>query len=166
MAELVQRLSGQVGELTGVREAAEAVVAEAIEVSYSSAGAVLVLDGATWRVAAGVGLRPLEHRLQLDEDHWLIAEVARRNRRLIVEHTDGVRPQLYAAPLASWERLLVATVTGAPALLILARHAPAYADGDLERVAAVTAEAGPLLVAALQVRELARGLTYLRDLPS
>ena len=164
-AALIHGLAGHVDDLIGVPEAAEAIVAEAVDVTYSKAGAILVADGPIWRVGAGMGLRPLEHRITVTEDHWLVAEVAAQHSPLKVDHPHAVRPQLYGAPLASWERLLIAPVEAAPAVLIVARHAPAYAESDLGVIAAVAAEAGPPLRAALDVRTLARSLGDLRDRP-
>ncbi|HVN50266.1 MAG TPA: hypothetical protein VMT43_02475, partial [Acidimicrobiales bacterium] len=130
------------------------------------AAAVLVPDGTQWRVAGGVGLRPLERRLLLDTSHWLVSEIAVGGRALLIEDTDIVRPRLAGAPLAAWRHLLAVPVPGIRAAVVLARsqEAARFTERDLAAVVPVVAEAGPLLMAALQMRELARVLAPLRDL--
>jgi hypothetical protein len=155
---LVARLRTRVTELSTVAEVAEAVIADALERTPAEAAALLVPDETLWRVAAGVGLRPLEHRLALDESSWLVQEVARRGLGLIVEDTDIARAALHAAPLASWQHLLVAPIPPVCAVLMLARTQTAFDEADLGAQARLGREAGPWLHAALQTRTLARAL--------
>jgi hypothetical protein len=161
----VRALLDRRSELFGVAETAQVLADEVIERGESDAAAVLVPDGTQWRVSGGVGLRPLERRLLLDTSHWLISEIAVGGRALLIEDTDIVRPRLAGAPLAAWRHLLAVPVPGLRAAVVLARsqEAARFTERDLAAVVPVVAEAGPLLMAALQMRELARVLAPLRD---
>jgi hypothetical protein len=161
----VRALLARRGELFGVTETAQVLADEVVERGESDAAAVLVPDGVRWRVSGGVGLRPLERRLLLDTTHWLISEIAVGGRALLVEDSDIVRPRLAGAPLAAWRHLLAVPVPGIRAAVVLARgqEASRFTEHDLAVVVPVVAEAGPLLSAALEMRELARTLAPLRD---
>jgi hypothetical protein len=163
--ELVRALATRASDLTGVPETADIVVDEAVVRSRSEAGALLVRDGEIWRVAAGAGLRPLEHRFQLAPEHWLISEVATQGHALIIDESDVARHNLFGAPLANWEHLLIAPVPDGGAILLLARHGDGYEELELTQLSALADEAAPLITAAVDSRELARLLEELRDLP-
>jgi hypothetical protein len=165
VAAAVRTLLDRRGELFGVAETAQVLADEVVERGESDAAAVLVPDGARWRVSGGVGLRPLERRLLLDPSHWLISEIALGGRALLIEDTDIVRPRLAGAPLAAWRHLLAVPVPGMRAAVVLARgqEAARFTERDLAAVVPVVAEGGPLLAAALQMRDLARALAPLRD---
>jgi hypothetical protein len=154
--------------LFGVMETAQVLADEVVERGESDAAAVLVPDGVRWRVSGGVGLRPLERRLLLDTSHWLISEIAIGGRALLIEDSDIVRPRLAGAPLAAWRHLLAVPVPGMRAAVLLARgqEASRFTERDLSVVVPVVAEAGPLLAAAIEMRELARVLESLRDVDS
>jgi hypothetical protein len=163
-ARLVSQLAAVVSDLYGVRETAEVVIADAVERTGAGAGALLVPDGARWRVAAGVHLRPLEHRYELDADSWLVAEIARGHRGAIIEETDVARSPLHGAPLASWRHLLAVPVPTVEGLLLVARaDDPPFTEDDLLMLARVGQEAAPLLSAALETRALARAVSEFRD---
>ena len=163
-AALVRQLSARVGDLYGVRETAEVVIADAVERTAAGAGALLVPDGRRWRVAAGVHLRPLEHRYELDADSWLVDEIARGYRGAIIADTDVARSPLYGAPLASWRHLLAVPVPLVEGLLLVARDGdPAFTEDDLLMLAQLGQEAAPLFSAALETRALARALSEFRD---
>jgi hypothetical protein len=161
----VRALLARRGELFGVTETAQVLADEVVERGESDAAAVLVPDGVRWRVSGGVGLRPLERRLLLDTTHWLISEIAVGGRALLVEDSDIVRPRLAGAPLAAWRHLLAVPVPGIRAAVVLARgqEASRFTEHDLAVIVPVVAEAGPLLSAAVEMRELARTLAPLRD---
>lgn len=164
LAELVAALLAGADQLYGVPETAEVAVADAVERTGADAGALLVPDDGRWRVAAGVGLRPLEHRYELDARSWLVAEVAQGNKGVIVEDSDIARERLQGAPLASWRHLLAAPVPDVAALFILARRDdPAFTEKDLTKLAVIGTEASSLLAAALETRALARRLQEFRD---
>jgi hypothetical protein len=164
---LVRALAASVHELYGVRETAEVVVADAVERTAAGAGALLVPDGGRWRVAAGVHLRPLEHRYELDADSWLVAEIARGYRGATIENTDVARSPLHGAPLASRRHLLAVPVPTVEGLLLVARDDdPAFTEDDLLLLARVGQEAAPLLSAALDTRALARALSEFTDGPT
>jgi hypothetical protein len=163
-AALVRQLAARVNVLYGVRETADVVIADAVERTAAGAGALLVPDGGRWRVAAGVHLRPLEHRYELDADSWLVDEIARGYRGAIIEDTDIARSPLHGAPLASHRHLLAVPVPTVEGLLLVARDDdPPFTEDDLLTLARVGQEAAPLLSAALEIRALARALSEFRD---
>jgi hypothetical protein len=161
----VQTLTSRSGELFGVADTAQVLADEVVERAEADAAAVLVPDGTVWRVAGGVGLRPLERRLVLDDGHWVIAEIAVGGRALLVEDTDIVRPRLAGAPLASWRHLLAVPVPGIRAAVVLARghEAARFSERDLSAVIGPVREAATLLAAAMETRNLARLLLPLTD---
>lgn len=161
---LVRHLSRLVSKLYGVPETAEVIVTDAVDRTNADAGALLVPDDGCWRVSAGVGLRPLEHRYELHADSWLVQQVAHYHKGAIVEESDVAREQLQGAPLASWRHLLAAPVPQVAALLILARREdPPFDESDLAALASLGSEAGPLLAAAIDTRSLARSMWEFRD---
>lgn len=163
-AALVRQLAARVDDLYGLRETADVVIADAVERTAACAGALLVPDGGRWRVAAGVHLRPLEHRYELDADSWLVHEIARGHRGAIIEDTDVARSPLHGAPLASHRHLLAVPVPTVEGLLLVARDDdPGFTQDDLLMLARVGQEAAPLLSAALETRALARALSEFRD---
>ncbi len=162
--DLVRRLSRVVHTLYGVPETSEVVIVDAVERTHADAGALMVPDDGAWRVAAGVGLRPLETRYELHAESWVVQQVAQAHKGVIVEESDIAREQLQGAPLASWRHLLAAPIPQVEALLLLARRDdPPFDEGDLTILAALGAEAGPLLAGAIDTRALARSLWEFRD---
>ena len=150
--------------LFGVPETATVLAVEAAERAGAEACAVLVPDGPRWRVSGGVALRPLEHRLELDEHHWLVREVADARHGVLVQGTDIARRALAGAPLASWENLMAVPVPTVRGVVVLARHASdPFTERELDATARTAAEAGPLLAAAVANRALARVLAPLTD---
>ena len=166
-ASLVRQLAASVHELYGVRETAEVVVADAVERTAADAGALLLPDSGRWRVAAGIGLRPLEHRYELHSDSWLVDEIARGYRGAIIENTDVARSPLHGAPLASRRHLLAVPVPSVEGLLLVARNDdPAFSEDDVLVLARVGQEAAPLVSAALDTRALARAMWEFSDVPA
>lgn len=160
---LAEALLERVPELLGLAAVATAVADNACESASGTACAVLVGDGDRCVVAAGVGLRPLEKRLQLDAEHWLMREVVRASHGLIIEDTDIARSDLVGAPLSASEHLLVVPIEDVAGLVMVARDGKgaAFTSAELAAVAAVAAEAGRPLREAVQVRELGRALAAL-----
>jgi hypothetical protein len=148
-----------------VGETAEVVVAELAERLAAEAAVLLLPDGAEWRVAGGVGLRPLEHRARLGADHWLVENVVTRGEGLIVDDTDGAREELHGAPLASWARLLAVPVPAVYGVFVAARSGATFLPGALEDAFAVAREASGMLADALALRAVARALAPFADLP-
>ena len=136
-----------------------------IERADADAAAILVPDGPVWRVSGGVGLRPLERRLVLEEAHWLISEIGSAGRAVLIEDTDIIRQQLSGAPLAAWRHLLAVPVPHVRAIVVLARgqEGGPFTDRDLSAVIAPVREAAELLAQAVQTRRLARMLSPLRE---
>jgi hypothetical protein len=161
----VSALLARSQELFGVSESAQILADEVVERAEADAAAVLLPDGPVWRVSGGVGLRPLERRLVLDDAHWVIAEIAVGGRALMVEDTDLVRPRLAGAPLAAWRHLLAVPVPGLRAAVVLARgqDASRFTERDLSVVIGPVREAAALLDSAIQTRSLARMLATFAD---
>ena len=117
----VHILLGQVDALYTLDETASVIVDDAVIQGMADAGALLIPDGELWRVGAGVAIRPLEYRLQLTQESWLIENVAGAGKGTIIEDSDVARQNLRGAPLASRPHLLAVPVPGIHAVLLLAR---------------------------------------------
>jgi hypothetical protein len=162
--DLVRALRARIGDLYGVGETGEVIVTDAVARTGADAAALMVPDDGVWRVAAGVGLRPLETRYELDHSAWLVDQVAGHHRGMIVEESDVAREHLQRAPLASWRHLIAAPLGQARSLMLVARRDdPAFGVTELDELARLCDEAGPLLAAALDTRALARELATFRD---
>jgi len=151
-------------QLFGVPETAEIVIADAVARTGADAGALIVPDRGAWRVAAGLGLRPLEHRYELHAESWLVEQIACGHKGAIIEGSDIARERLQGSPLASWRHLLAAPVPSVVALILLARREdPPFDEENLRFLAALGEEAAPLLGSAIDTRTLARCLWTFRD---
>jgi hypothetical protein len=106
----------------------------------------------------------IERRFELDEDSWVIANVARASKGVLVEDTDVARRPFQRAPLASRKHLLAAPIRLVEGVLIVARDTdPGFTEQALADLAHLADEAGLLLAAALDVRDLARRLQPFTD---
>ena len=163
--DLVDDLLSRVPDLLSLHVVSQAVVDDACARLSGSAAVVLVKDGEAHGVTAGVGLRPLELRLQLGSDHWLVREVVVAGHGLVVEDTDIARRDLVGAPLAAAQHLVAVPVPAIGGLVMVARdgHGVAFSHTDLATLARLAAEAGPPLREALALRDLARGLNDLDE---
>jgi hypothetical protein len=155
---LVRELLEERTELYGLHEVATAVLQEAMSLCSADAGAFLACDGLVWYVIAGVGLRPIEERLVLTADHWVVVSTVSRGLAVLVEDSDIVRQRVAGMPLASWQHLLAAPVGDSRGLVILARADEPFTADDVAQISDVAVEATPLLDEALRLRELARAL--------
>jgi CheY-like chemotaxis protein len=164
-ADLVRMLHERAGDLYGVSDTAQVLADDVIERADADAAAILVPDGPIWRVSGGVGLRPLERRLVLEDAHWLITEIGSAGRAVLIEDTDIIRQQLSGAPLAAWRHLLAVPVPDVRAIVVLARgqEGGPFTDRDLSAVIAPVREAAALLSQAVETRRLARMLGPLRE---
>jgi hypothetical protein len=151
-------------DLTGLAECAEVVVAELADRVRAEAAVLLLPDGREWRVAGGTGLRPLEERAALAEDHWLVKNVVLAGDGLLTDDTDAVRDEMIGAPLASWQRVLAVPIPDVRGLFVAARSGDGFDESSLAAAVAVGAEAAPLLRDALAVRALARALAPYAEL--
>ena len=163
---LVSALLAKRADLSSLAEVAEIVLSECTPGTGAEAGALLCRDGEVWRVAAGIGLRPLEHRYQLEPAHWLVRTLQLDRKAIVVEDTDIARERLHGAPLASWEQIAAVPLGQSEAFVVVARHGEPFDDTSVELIVRVGAEADSLLHEALQLRELARALAPLTDDPS
>jgi hypothetical protein len=127
--------------------------------------AVLMLpDGERWRVAAGIGLGAIERRFELEHDSWVVTNVARASKGVIVAESDVARRPFARAPLASRKHLLAAPIRLVEGILLVARDDdPGFTEETLVELAVLADEAGLLVAAALDVRELARKLRAFTD---
>jgi CheY-like chemotaxis protein len=164
-AELVRMLHERAGDLYSVSDTAQVLADDVIERADADAAAILVPDGPIWRVGGGVGLRPLERRLELEESHWLITEIGSAGRAVLIEDTDIIRQQLSGAPLAAWRHLLAVPVPDVRGIVVLARgkEGGPFTDRDLSAVIAPVRESAALLAQAVETRRLARMLSPLRE---
>jgi hypothetical protein len=162
---LVRSLQRDAGQLGRVRDVAGLVRDRCASAVPCDASAVLVPDDEVWRVAAGARLRPLEQRLEVRADHWLVSEVVTASHGLLIRDTDIVRARLSGSPLASWPHLLALPVTEARSLVMLAREGKGFSEDDLARAHAGLDDGGRLLRDALEVRDLARTLSDYVDRP-
>jgi hypothetical protein len=140
-----------------LEEIAQVIVEDAVVRSLADGGALLVPDGALWRVAAGVGLRPLEYRLQLLPEAWIIENVATAGKGVLIQDSDVARLDLRGTPLASRNHLMAVPVPQVRAVLILSRDGvEPFSEDSLGSLAGLATEAGPLLEQAADLRTLAR----------
>jgi hypothetical protein len=126
-----------------------------------------VPDGPLWRVAAGIGLRPLEHRLVVDDTSWLVQTLtspAARGRLLLTD-LGRTRTLLYGAPLAAWSDVVAVLLPAERAILAAARRDQPFTPRDLVALERLAGEAAPLIGEALAVRHLARSLRPFLDDP-
>lgn len=164
-SELIDELVSRLPRLLGIGTVSRAVAEDACARLAGSASVVMARDGEHHCVTAGVGLRPLEHRLQLSPDHWLVREVAVNGHGLLVEDTDIARRDLAGAPLAAAKYLVAAPVPDVGAIVMVARELAggAFVASDLSTLAALTVEAIQPLRESLALRELSRWLSNLDD---
>jgi hypothetical protein len=159
LSEPVQALLGEAEDYYTLEEIATVIVEDAVVRSMADAGVLLVPDGALWRVAAGVGLRPLEYRLQLTDESWVVENIATAGKGILVEDSDVARQNLRGAPLASRPYLMAVPVPQVHAILLLARdRSEPFTEQSLGALVGLADEAGPLLQRALDLRKLARML--------
>ncbi|HET7736865.1 MAG TPA: hypothetical protein VFK52_12880, partial [Nocardioidaceae bacterium] len=128
------------------------------------ASVVLVRDGDSWRVAAGEHLRPLEERLQVAGDHWLVKEVVDSHHGVTITDTDIARTRLGGAPLASWPNLMALPVDDVQAFVVLARTAKAFTRKELNLARREIDTFGDQIHDAIDVRALARRMREFLDL--
>lgn len=161
--DLVDALLERLPTMLGVGVVAAAVADDACHRVRATAAAVLITDAELCVVAAGVGLRPLETRLQLDGKHWLVREVVRAGHGVIIADTDIARRDLVGAPLGAAQHLLVVPITEVGGLVMVARDASdvAFTRLELAAVARLATEAAGPLHEAMRLRELGRRLTAL-----
>ena len=161
---LVRALLSRSHEVYGVSEAGNLVVGDALARTGASAGALLLQDGDSWRVAAGEGLRRLEHRYVLSADSWLVTTIASRHKGVIIDRTDVARRPLAGAPLAAHKHLVAAPVRAVAGILLIARDDdPAFGERDLASLARLAEASAGILASAMDARQLARLLGDIRD---
>ncbi|GAB3263055.1 hypothetical protein [Kineosporia babensis] len=163
--DLIRQLHERSGELYGVSDTSQVLADDVLERASADAAAVLVPDGEIWRVSGGVGLRPMERRLELTAAHWLITEVGGAGRAILVDDTDIVRQQLAGAPLAAWRHLMAVPVPDVRVIVVLARkeEGQAFTGSDLIAVHPPVRDSAVLLAQAIETRRLARALSSLRE---
>jgi hypothetical protein len=161
--ELVRKLSGVTRRLESPAQVGERIATLAQQVLSAAAAAVLVPDEGEWSVAAGVNVRPVQTRLRLKADHWVIREVLRAGNGLVIEDTDLARGRLAGVPLSQWQHLLALPVPTAGSLVIVTRADRSFDSKDLSRLSRALAGETARLKQALETRDLARDLERFTD---
>ncbi|GAA3626062.1 hypothetical protein GCM10022223_49100 [Kineosporia mesophila] len=163
--DLIRMLAERTSELYGVSDTSQVLADDVIERASADAAAVLVPDGPLWRVSGGVGLRPAERRLELNDTHWLITEIGAGGRAVLIDDTDIVRQQLAGAPLAAWRHLLALPMPDVRVVVVMARgdEGEPFSQRDLSAVYPPVRESAVLLAQAIETRRLARALAPLRE---
>jgi hypothetical protein len=153
-------VSDELHSVTDVSTAAVDLIGEVIP----DAIALMVLDGDSWTVSAGRGLRPIEYRGVLERRHWLAQRLEVHETAVIVDGTDIVRQDLRGVPLIHLNQWMATTVPGVPAIVALARSGEiAYTIDDAIAVRDLTAGMAAHLGRAIALRDLARRLDRFRD---
>lgn len=163
LLELTAALKARVGGLYSVDDVAEFVLTEIIDRCGAAAGAALMRADGAWVVEAGVGLRPLERRLEVPSDHWLTRRVVVEELGLLVARSDGSGHELVGVPLASWEYLAAVYLPQGELLVLLASAERSFDHGHLKLVRDIDEECKDLLHEACAVRDLARLLAPFAD---
>ncbi|MFL6139676.1 MAG: hypothetical protein ACJ74O_18025 [Frankiaceae bacterium] len=154
----VRRVRDGAGSLPTIGALADALADRVVTLVGASAAAVLVPDGEAWRVVGGRALRPLETRLVLHDDAWLVQHVAVNGHGLLVEDTDVVRQPLAGAPLAHRRHLLAAPLPAVGGIVVAARDDAPFAEADLRAAVTEVDRHARALRDACEVRALARAL--------
>lgn len=161
----VDALLAGVDDLLGLEEVSLAVCEQAAEAVGADAVALLVPDDRVWRVSGGVGVRPLEARIVIEPDHWLVTQMLKHLRGAVIDRSDVARSRLMNAPLASRQHLVIVTNQRLEIIVIAGRAAGEFAPADLTTLGALMTEAEPAMDDALALRALARRLARYQDYP-
>ncbi|MGB9373524.1 MAG: hypothetical protein WCA82_05115 [Jiangellales bacterium] len=159
----VDALLGVVHHLLGLDEVGQAVCEQAAEAVGADAVALLVPDDRVWRVSGGVGVRPLEQRIIVGADHWLVTHMMTHTRGAVIDRSDVARARLMNTPLASRQQLVIATNQRLEVIAIAGRAAAAFSATDLSVLNSLMTEAESALRDALGLRTLARRLARYQD---
>jgi hypothetical protein len=151
-------LVSQLAETPTVAEVCDELCLTLAETCTADAVAVLVRSGDRWLVEGSVGLRPLEHRLNLGEDDWLVQKLRGGPPVLVIPDTDLVRSQLAFTPLASRASLLAVCFGDQELLLLAGRDSAPFARKDVTTVTNLVSDETARLTEALDTRALAREL--------
>ncbi|GAC1611787.1 MAG: hypothetical protein NVS3B26_28120 [Mycobacteriales bacterium] len=165
VTDLVGQLLARLPDVASLGDVAAAILMDAVMKCQAQAGAVLVKDGAVWTVQAGHGLRPVEERLHVAEDSWLIEQIIHQGRGLLVEDSDIARQRLAGLPVASWTNIAAAPLGARRAVVILGADERVFSEADLTALRALDQEAEQLIDRAVHVRALARALLPFADQP-
>lgn len=160
VAEVEERLT----YVVPVTDLGNVLVQAAVADTDADSGVVLLRDEGEWIVVAGVGLRPLEYRARLHDDHWAVRSATTLGVVVRIEGTDVARQRLVGLPIAGSRNLLLAALGDKQALLAVGRTEP-FVEQDVATLAELCGEALRHLRAALQLRLLARSLAGYDDLP-
>jgi hypothetical protein len=155
-ATRVRRLLSTAANMETLAVVAQELADDLVERMSAAAAAVLVPDGATWRIAGGSALRPLERRLQLTAESWLVQQVVSGKHGLVIEDTDVARQSLSGTPLAHWRHLLAVPIPRVDGIAILARDDETYRAQDLTVATKAVEVYGRRLSEATEARALAR----------
>jgi hypothetical protein len=145
-------------DLYSVAEVAAAVIDD-MGLAELNAVVLLVEDGVYWRVAATTSRRAHDRRAAIADDHWLARRLSGGRRAVIVEGTDIARSQLREIPLGYHEQWMATSVPDAHCMVLVANDSSIPFTVDQARhVGDVVADAAPLLLRSIALRDLARHL--------
>ena len=160
--ETAVQLVRQLGAAPTVTGACNTFCAELATRCAADAVAVLVRDGDRWQIEGSIGLRPLEHRLGLDSDDWLVRKLRLGPPVVVIPDTDMVRGELAFTPLASRPRLLAACFGDLESIILVGRTTEPFTRDDVAiltaRIADFAEELGDALEARAVAQEMARFL--------
>lgn len=153
-------VSAAVGEVLSLTDLCMAIVEQCVRGSRAQSAALLASDGVRWEVVADIGLRPLERRMPLEGDHWLLDRLGRVGPLLLIRDTDVVRGELASVPLASRSSIVAMILDPPHALLLLGcADAECFDQSDLTELLKVRRLVTEPLQDALRLRDMAQDLS-------
>jgi hypothetical protein len=128
-----------------------------LDVVAADAVAIMVSDD-RWRVSGGVGVRPIETRLTLTAEDWLISELQLGLPVVAIPDTDARRAELAFTPLARQTSLLGALLSDGQVLAIVGRNSAPFESDEVADVLECLRRRVCALTEALDARDVARRL--------
>lgn len=162
--QIVAELEERLPYVVPVTDVGNVLLQAAVADTDADSGVVLLREEGEWLVVAGVGLRPLEYRARLHDDHWVVRSATTLGAVVRIEDTDVARQRLAGLPIAGSRNLLLAALGDQQALLAVGRTEP-FVEQDVATLAELCREALGHLDAAVKLRLLARALADYDDLP-
>jgi len=147
-----------VADLPSPAEASDSLAHALLDVVAADAVAILVSDDDRWRVSGGVGVRPIETRLTLAAEDWLISELQLGLPVVAIPDTDARRAELAFTPLARQTSLLGALLSDSQVLAIVGRNSAPFESDEVADVLECLRRRVCALTEALDARDVARRL--------
>lgn len=147
-----------------VGEVADQLAAAACDRLGAESSAVLVPEDEWWSVVGGVSLRPVERRLSVPPDHWIVTSLVQQGRGAVIDRSDVARNQLAQAPLAVRQYLVIVAEPVNRAVLMVGRDTGTFDEDDLAHANELLRSASQPLREALDLHVLAVALDRFRSL--